>query len=1222
MALQTLNTIKQWFKTGLKPTQTQFWDTWDSFRHKFDKIPVKEVEGLDELLLSKADKTVLDHHLADKNAHAPQVNTDWNSESGFSQLLNKPEFKTINGESLTGDGDIIIEAGGSQDLQTTLANGNETTNGIMFNDDYYNWLKTSIDSRSIRLTDSNSDMLVAIDSAGVVTRDDSQHVSLNPQGIFFNRDTAESHLRINTSSTGVSTVNLPATEGAEITLTATDDFKTINGESIVGKGNLNIEPQGLKSVLDADPTASYDQSKATLMGDYDNSKYNELIVSDETEKTGIYQLKNQLSFDHTALDSNDIGNITLSEGNIKLTRDKSNNQTVVDIADPVANTQLRFPAKSEEGKTYTIATTEDFKTINGESIVGSGDIAVSGGNGDIPTLQEVLDKDRNATNASINLLSEEGESQTTVHEGGLNISEKTETGFLITDINKLGVSVSKDEETTFANISADELSLNKNLSGNPVKQGIVLNEDSAGTSTIKLPLTSDGDVKTLTTTEDFKTINGESIVGEGNINVSGDISGTPNYLPVINEGGDGVVDSSISISVDNDGSRITTIDSESLEKSGLKFKNLKNAVEYKSSIYGTAFWQGNHDSVIDPYGNLFILSSTNNTVIRITPYESSVFGATLGASASVSSRIAIDKQNNIFVINTNDNNIVKINPYGESSIFCTVNYPAEICVDSTNTIYVSSYSSNNITKITSSGVASTFCTLDETAARLKFDSNNNIFATTLNTINNSQVTTITKILPTGEKINFSSIAEYGFYDIYIDSSNNIFGLVKSNNLVLKILEDGTWSIYGKTGNGPSDLVIDQVGNVFTVNESSSNITKITPDQVSSTIDTPLDYPNQLLINAFGNIFVIGSSQRNVAKISPVFNEKLLTLDSDGNVIKSDKNYLTSDRLKTINGKSIVGEGDITIDGGNGEIPTLQQVLDSGNETENSKVILRAGVTTVGTNIIDGYAVEMRLGDRILVANTSQVALTAGNKGSQLVHEGLKSFDDQGIMNNLNYPYKPFGSYTLATTSDFKTINGQSIVGEGDLNVYVGLKDILDTNSQAVYDNDRNFINLMRGNPYNREVFWRLYDGVNTSFFQTKANVVQFNTYMATSGSSANISTSDGKLKFGENTQSGTSIALGFRDGYGLNTKVYVPAIRENFSNNNTLAISVNNIKADQFGNIDIKLKSYTVSTLPDGTIGDQAYVTDATAPAYLGTLTGGGSVVCPVFYNGTTWVSH
>jgi hypothetical protein len=53
----------------------------------------------------------------------------------------------------------------------------------------------------------------------------------------------------------------------------------------------------------------------------------------------------------------------------------------------------------------------------------------------------------------------------------------------------------------------------------------------------------------------------------------------------------------------------------------------------------------------------------------------------------------------------------------------------------------------------------------------------------------------------------------------------------------------------------------------------------------------------------------------------------------------------------------------------------------------------------------------------------------------------------------------------------------------------------------------------------------------------------------------------------------------------------------------------------------IKDKGYTVGTLPSGTIGDRAYVTDATAPTYLGTLTGGGAIKCPVWYNGTAWVS-
>lgn len=53
----------------------------------------------------------------------------------------------------------------------------------------------------------------------------------------------------------------------------------------------------------------------------------------------------------------------------------------------------------------------------------------------------------------------------------------------------------------------------------------------------------------------------------------------------------------------------------------------------------------------------------------------------------------------------------------------------------------------------------------------------------------------------------------------------------------------------------------------------------------------------------------------------------------------------------------------------------------------------------------------------------------------------------------------------------------------------------------------------------------------------------------------------------------------------------------------------------------VRTNGYTVATLPAGTLGDIAYVTDATTPTYLGALTGGGAVRCPVFYNGTAWVS-
>ena len=61
MAKVSLTTIKNWFKTGLKPTQQQFWSTWDSFWHKDSAIPASSIENLNTLLGGKADKQALDH---------------------------------------------------------------------------------------------------------------------------------------------------------------------------------------------------------------------------------------------------------------------------------------------------------------------------------------------------------------------------------------------------------------------------------------------------------------------------------------------------------------------------------------------------------------------------------------------------------------------------------------------------------------------------------------------------------------------------------------------------------------------------------------------------------------------------------------------------------------------------------------------------------------------------------------------------------------------------------------------------------------------------------------------------------------------------------------------------------------------------------------------------------------------------------------------------------
>lgn len=59
MAKTAINTIKDWFKTGKYPTQSQFWNWMDSFWHKDEAIPIGNIETLTTILDGKANADTL-----------------------------------------------------------------------------------------------------------------------------------------------------------------------------------------------------------------------------------------------------------------------------------------------------------------------------------------------------------------------------------------------------------------------------------------------------------------------------------------------------------------------------------------------------------------------------------------------------------------------------------------------------------------------------------------------------------------------------------------------------------------------------------------------------------------------------------------------------------------------------------------------------------------------------------------------------------------------------------------------------------------------------------------------------------------------------------------------------------------------------------------------------------------------------------------------------------
>ena len=127
------NTIKNWFKTGLKPTQAQFWATWDSFWHKDEKIPITAIEDIENILAEKADAEVVDYHLTNEAAHANLFNAkeDKNkrgASDGYAPLNNFTklaiEYLNVVNDLVTGGVDSLLTAEQGKLLQSQIDNIN------------------------------------------------------------------------------------------------------------------------------------------------------------------------------------------------------------------------------------------------------------------------------------------------------------------------------------------------------------------------------------------------------------------------------------------------------------------------------------------------------------------------------------------------------------------------------------------------------------------------------------------------------------------------------------------------------------------------------------------------------------------------------------------------------------------------------------------------------------------------------------------------------------------------------------------------------------------------------------------------------------------------------------------------------------------------------------------------------------------------------------------
>ncbi|CAD5344147.1 hypothetical protein FLA105535_04152 [Flavobacterium bizetiae] len=281
-------------------------------------------------------------------------------------------------------------------------------------------------------------------------------------------------------SVGVGNFKLPVkTKGSDYTLATTDD---ITGGS-----------QNLQQTLDNGSTATRENSYINLLsGPTKSTEIHWSNESDGVTDPAIYSTYSQLDGSITlesgsSLESsNNYSSLLMSPDSMYLRYFKDGNGTLVGFRDPInMDNKLYFPSLPYNSQGYDLATTSDIslqKALNNDSSAN------------------VIDNLIDITNTD----SETGES----------------TNFYLFP-NSIGFSDSRDGKASKISMQDSEIELIQSTNSGSFRTSVTITEPISD-SNIKFPAPTVAGNYTLATTKDFKTINGQSIVGTGDISVYDD----------------------------------------------------------------------------------------------------------------------------------------------------------------------------------------------------------------------------------------------------------------------------------------------------------------------------------------------------------------------------------------------------------------------------------------------------------------------------------------------------------------------------------------------------------------------------------------------------------------------------------------------------------------------------------------------------------------------------
>ena len=252
------------------------------------------------------------------------------------------------------------------------------------------------------------------------------------------------------------------------------------------------------------------------------------------------------------------------------------------------------------------------------------------------------------------------------------------------------------------------------------------------------------------------------------------------------------------------------------------------------SVVPTSGLVGPEGTAVDAQGDVFIVDTSQNRVIKVTPSGTQTIVPTTGLSEPIG--VAVDSSGNLFVADTLNRRVVKVTPTGtQTAVGSGLDSPEGVAVDAAGDVFIADSTNNRVIEVTPAGTQTTVASGLSNPEGVAVDPSGNLFIAD----NNSN--SIIEVSTSGTKSTFASAIEMP-HAVAVDAAGNVF--VAANSLI-EITKSGTQMTIGSGISLAVGVAVDSVGDIFVsdagndqvLEESPGPLVSVSANPTSTTLDT-------------------------------------------------------------------------------------------------------------------------------------------------------------------------------------------------------------------------------------------------------------------------------------------------------------------------------------------------------------------------------------------------